>query len=124
MKKIITISTILLATTMSSFAAEFIEVTKMSVANNTTTVELKRYSANNTLFVVTKRYSAVLTAQDAVDKAAYISDEGITAFTSIASTTPKVGTQGAFGQLRVDAYRTGGLSGYFKELARQFALEN
>lgn len=117
-------SAILSVIVTQAMAAEYLEVTKISTVSNGTVLEMKRYSTTNTLFTFVKKYNTVLTPQEAVDKAAAISDNGVTAMTKLASTTPKNGMQGEFAQLRSDAYKTKGLVGYFAELARQFTLEN
>lgn len=103
----------------SASAADLLEVTKIDYKNGQTQVTYKRTSDSREMFTLVKSFIGSINVQEAVNKGSYMSDANVLTTSILAGTTAKYGQSDSFASLRYEAYHTLGLSGYFKELARQ-----
>lgn len=128
MKKTILAIALTLATTSATFAADFVNVTKITVnADKTTTVNVERAYTDgsgreNVISSFWYTFKDTLSAQEAVNKVSLLADGNITVKTNLASTTPKQGQISVLATARMNAWYKG-LNNYYIELAKQIANE-
>lgn len=128
MKKIITAIAFAVATTTTTFAADYLNVVSVVYNNNnSTTVLFERTNVNNNheekMMSLSNTYKGKLSVQEAVNRGSLIASDYITVRSSLASTTPKQGQVNKLAQARSDAWQKDGLAGYFAELTRQIQAE-